>query len=217
MFPNAHMRLAFRTAIRVAPFVAAVLLALGTRHWVVEIVRVPSDSMLPSIMSGDYVLVEKWATRVIGRLPGRGAVVVFRDPGTDRSRLIKRVIGQPGDRVGWHQRRVRVNGVPLQIGPFVPAQPQTTADRRFQYVLERQGDHEYPVRYEMGLWEASTHTTVQPGTLVVFGDNRDYSSDSRTWGALEVRRVVGTAHWILFSRDMKTGRIQWKRIGRRIP
>jgi signal peptidase I len=131
-----------------------------------ERIRVESISMQPTLYAGDYVIVNKLAYR-FGGAPRRGDVIVFRyPPNPDTIPYIKRVIGLPGDQIHIADGKVYVNGQ-LCIEPYLPV---TTT---------RGGD-----------W------SVPAGQLFVMGDNRNNSSDSRTWGFVPMENVIGRAEVI---------------------
>ena len=140
---------------------AAVVVLIGLRAYVAEPVGVPSASMAPTLRPGDHVLVDKLPYR-FGE-PRRRDVVVLRRPGSDEL-LVKRVVAVGGDRVGIEDGVLYVNGRAIRE-PFV--------DRRMV-------DSVYfgPVR-------------VRAGTVFVLGDRRWDSVDSRTFGAVPIRRVLG--------------------------
>lgn len=146
-----------------AAFITLVLLALAglTVVFVAEPVRIPSDSMAPTLRAGDHVLVDKIGLR--NRSPARGDLVVFDSPAGD-GLLVKRVAGVGGDQVGIEDGVLVVNGSPV-------AEP---------YLDQGRVD---------GLYFGPV--TVPAGRLFVLGDNRADSVDSRTLGPVAVHDVVG--------------------------
>jgi len=145
-----------------------------------ERIRVESISMQPALYPGDYVIVNKLAYR-FDSTPNRGDVIVFRyPPNPEAIPYIKRVIGLPGDQVHISDGKVYVNGQQL-IEPYLQAD------------TSRGGD-----------W------SVPPGQLFVMGDNRNNSSDSRTWGFVPLGNIIGRAeliylppqHWALLHQNI---------------
>jgi signal peptidase I len=131
-----------------------------------ERIRVESISMQPTLFPGDYVIVNKLAYR-FNQLPSRGDVIVFRyPPNPDAIPYIKRIIGLPGDQIHIADGIVFVNGQPV-IEPYLTV---TTS---------RGGD-----------W------SVPSGQLFVMGDNRNNSSDSRSWGFVPLENIIGRAELI---------------------
>ncbi len=196
-------------ALQVA-VVAVVLLAvpLGARLYLLDLFRVPSRSMQPTLMVGDFFAVERGA--YAGRGPARGEVVVFRSPEKREDLYVKRVIGLPGDRVVVEGHSVRVNGRELpkcELGPYtaddgVPSRLFVQwIDGLALLVAEAPEPASGSERREL---------TVPSGELFVMGDNRDQSYDSRFWFAgkgagVPVSDVLGRAWRLVLSRESDRG------------
>ena len=177
----------------------AALIALAIRSFVVEPFKIPSGSMIPTLLVGDYVLVNKFAYGVrlpfTGQLlvpvgePRRGDVMVFRYPDDPSQDFIKRVVGMPGDRIEIRDRQLLVNGQAVERvaqGEFVYPRGDSSEPRVAQRFLERNPEGvEYTVLQFMpeslprmpptGPW------IVPAGQYFMMGDNRDNSRDSRFW------------------------------------
>jgi signal peptidase I len=212
-------------------FFPVLAIVLILRSFVAEPFRIPSNSMMPTLLTGDFILVNKVAYGLrlpitnkkflpIGE-PQRGDVVVFHFPGRspdDPNKgvdFIKRVIGLPGDRIGYHDNQVTVNGTPVaydDIGTYVgrghgaemtgkmelrenlPGRPHSVLESAPSPFMDPgEGD-----------WE------VPPGNYFVMGDNRKNSDDSRYWGVLPERQLRGKAFLIWMSWD---GGLEYHRIG----
>ncbi|MFI2812537.1 signal peptidase I [Microbulbifer sp. JSM ZJ756] len=167
--------------------------------------HVPTGSMRPIIQVGDYILVDKLAYdlrvpfthRSLVRLgePARGDIVVF-DSGVTGNRLVKRVIGTPGDTVALRGNQLVLNGVPVQY----QLHTDSPASRE---LLEMLPGQPHPVRLER---EANRLSSFAPVSIpadyfLVLGDNRDNSADSRVIGLVPRREIVGRAHRVLLSLD----------------
>jgi len=174
--------------------VIAVILALFVRTWVVQAFKIPTGSMENNLLIGDHLLVNKFIVGptplAIGRalLPvrpiRRGDIVVFKYPDEPDRDFIKRVIGLPGETVELRNKKVYINGKPIDepyvhflSPPSSAGQEVTSADVRENYA---------PV-------------TVPPDHYFVMGDNRDNSQDSRYWGFLPRDYVKGKALLIYWS------------------
>ena len=174
--------------------VIAVILALFVRTWVVQAFKIPTGSMENNLLIGDHLLVNKFIVGptplAIGRalLPvrpiRRGDIVVFKYPDEPDRDFIKRVIGLPGETVELRNKKVYINGKPIDepyvhflSPPSSTGQEVTSADVRENYA---------PV-------------TVPPDHYFVMGDNRDNSQDSRYWGFLPRDYVKGKALLIYWS------------------
>jgi signal peptidase I len=190
----------------------AVLLALAIRSFLVEPFKIPSGSMIPTLLVGDYVLVSKFAYGVrlpitgtlllpVGQ-PRRGDVIVFRYPDDPSQDFIKRVVGVPGDRVEMRENRLWLNG---QLVDLVPegTYPYTDGYQRGElarYVERNPDDREYTVLYQRSGPAREGPWIVPEGQYFAMGDNRDNSQDSRKWKHSFVRadQIKGRAfciHW----------------------
>jgi len=209
-------------------FFPVLLVVLVLRSFVAEPFRIPSNSMMPTLLTGDFILVNKFAYGLrlpitndkfvsIGE-PERGDVVVFRPPHLPQQDWIKRVMGLPGDRIAYRDNQVFINGEPVQYVPGGVYEGRGNGTEmtgaelltellpgRPHEVLERTG---MPFRDPgEGEW------TVPPGHYFVMGDNRDNSEDSRYWGYLPEESLRGRAFLIWMNID---GGVDFSRIGERI-
>ena len=178
----------------------AALIALAIRSFVVEPFKIPSGSMIPTLLVGDYVLVNKFSygvrlpitgTLLFGeRAPKRGDVIVFRFPDDPSQDYIKRVMGLPGDRIQIIDRRLWLNGQlvdRIDEGEFVVPPPRSPdSSTKAERYLERNPEGlEYTVLQERGsrVGQADKRGpwVVPEGRYFMMGDNRDNSRDSRLW------------------------------------
>lgn len=210
----------------VRPLIVLVLVLFSVRSAIADWYDVPTGSMNPTIIEGDRVVVNKLAYDLkipftSYRLaewgdPSRGDIVVFPSP-ADGTRLIKRIVGVPGDTIELFDNLLIVNGVPAEHA----ALEQSTID---QMPPARQADHTYatellpafpggasatalpPTRsHPLMLTPAARSmrsfgpVVVPPGQFFAMGDNRDNSNDSRFIGFIERRGIVGRATCVAFS------------------
>jgi len=204
-------------------FFPVILIVFLLRSFLVEPFKIPSSSMVPTLLVGDFILVNKFTYGVrlpvankklveIGS-PHRGDVMVFRYPEDPSLDYIKRVVGLPGDRVEYRNKRLTINGtrVPVrQIDDYL-SKERMQFSRRFvetlngvehQILLEedapafvapsRAFPHAGNCHYNM----SGLACTVPPGHYFMMGDNRDNSSDSRVWGFVPDENIVGKAFFI---------------------
>ncbi len=188
--------------------VIALILALFIRTFFVQAFKIPSGSMINTLLIGDHILVNKMAYGIKNPItrnswvefdhPERGDVIVFIYP-VDRSKdFIKRVIGAAGDVIEIKDKKVFVNGKLFKE----PRGVQHT-DKRILPAKFQPRDNFGPVR-------------VPEGHLFVMGDNRDQSFDSRFWGFVPLRDVKGKAFIIYWSWDSEHFRPRLNRIGKLI-
>jgi signal peptidase I len=186
----------------------ALVLALVIRTFVVQAFKIPSGSMIPSLLVGDHILVNKfiYGPRIelpltgtfIAKLPGfaeirRGDVVVFVYP-VDRSKdFIKRVIGLEGDVVEIRNKKV-----------FINRQTMQDPHAHFEEGLGEMGPQE---RDNLGPIVVPRHH------VFVMGDNRDRSYDSRFWGFVDVEDIKGKAFQLYWSWEGRDRWVRWERIG----
>ncbi len=182
----------------------AVVIAFFIRTFVIQAYKIPSGSMKPTLLIGDHILVSKFNYGVrlplirssiipVGT-PKRGDIVVFIYP-EDRSKdFIKRLIGLPGDTIEIRDKQILLNGLPWSDSHGVYVDNQV-----FPGAVQPR-DNFGPV-------------TVPEGSLFVMGDNRDESYDSRFWGFVPMKDVLGKALIIYWSWDREDHGVRWNRMG----
>ncbi|MBV60548.1 signal peptidase I [Abyssibacter profundi] len=204
-------------------FFPVILIVLLLRSFVAEPFRIPSGSMIPTLHVGDFILVNKFSyglrlpvfhTKVLPLgLPERGDVVVFRYPEDPSKDFIKRIVGLPGDEIVYHGKVLSVNGQPVDIEPVGLYQ---SANPRHRYATEYQetlGELEHGILVNPRSPAKDFRYTVPEGHYFAMGDNRDGSDDSRRWGPVPERNLVGKAMLIWMSWDGERNRPALSRIG----
>lgn len=181
----------------------AILLALFIRTFVVQAFKIPSGSMLPTLLIGDHLLVNKfiYGLRIpfSGKVllpykkPARGDVVVFRYPKDKSIDYIKRVIGTPGDTIEIRTKKVFINGQAVE---------DSHAHISSAAVLNAASSP----RDNLG------PILVPEGRIFVMGDNRDNSYDSRFWGFVDQKDILGKAFILYWSWDIEKPLLSFERI-----
>ncbi len=202
-------------------FFPVILVVLLLRSFLVEPFRIPSGSMLPTLLIGDFILVNKYSygLRVpvldtkffnVGE-PKHGDVMVFRYPEDPSVDYIKRVIGLPGDVVSYHDKVLYINGkqmAQMPAGSFVDPYGQR---------LERRIEDLDGVKHSIIInpaYPAEDFTvTVPKHCYFAMGDNRDNSRDSRYWGCVPEKNLIGRAFMIWMNWDAQEHTVHWSRIG----
>lgn len=206
-------------------FFPVILAVLVLRSFIVEPFRIPSNSMMPTLLTGDFILVNKFSyglrlpvlNNKIWELgdPERGDVVVFRFPGDPKIDYIKRVIGVPGDEIVYADKTLYINGQRMDqdlLGEYtgVGAGSNMTGSS-----LRREDlgtvEHRILVRPEPAAGAA--RFIVPHGQYFAMGDNRDNSNDSRYWGPVPEANLVGKAFMIWMNWDSSNGGVAWDRLG----
>ncbi|ALN57063.1 MULTISPECIES: signal peptidase I [Lysobacter] len=210
-------------------FFPVLFVVLILRSFIAEPFRIPSNSMMPTLLTGDFILVNKFTYGL--RLPisnqkvlpmgepARGDVVVFRPPHHPEQDWIKRIIGLPGDKISYRDGRLTVNGEPVPYTPIGTYQGRGKGVEMTgaQELSEQIGNHVHRIllRTESPLLDQGEGDWVVPkGEYFVMGDNRDNSEDSRYWGFLPEQNLRGRAFLIWMNFDEG---VDFSRIGNSIP
>lgn len=175
--------------------------------------RIPSGSMLPSVHIGDFILVDTWATD-----PVAGDVIVFRFEEDSESTFIKRVIGLPGDTIFYRDKTLFINGEEvIQAGAEVRELPAKFRRPNLIEYQETLGDAKYNILLDSSNSFFDIKATIPEGAYYVMGDNRDNSRDSRLFGFVPERLVVGTVYLVYFNWDWTAGTVDLARLGKYFP
>ncbi len=189
------------------------LVVLVLRSFLVEPFRIPSGSMVPTLLVGDFILVNKFQygirLPVINKkiielnTPQRGEVVVFRYPVDGTTPYIKRVIGLPGDRVAYRERKLWINEqlvVNVDVGSFVGVK-SASMQTGSAHFMEQLPGHAHDIITTPTAHAFDWEGTVPPDSYFVMGDNRDNSRDSRFWGFVPDENIIGRAFFIWMNWD----------------
>ena len=200
------------------------LFVLLIRSFIVEPYKIPSGSMIPTLMIGDFILVDKNIygyklpltniTLFENEQPSRGDVVVFKYPENENINYIKRIIGLPGDTIIYKNKKLFVNDqestltkIKHQFNPIEIADGTVYLERNDnkEYLVLNQTSPSFDFRY-----------TVPPQTYFVLGDNRDNSNDSRFWGPVPKENLVGEAFYIWMFWNFDSYYSLFDRVGKKI-
>ncbi len=208
-------------------FFPVILIVFCLRSFLVEPFKIPSGSMIPTLLVGDFILVNKYTYGI--RLPvinlkvldtnepKRGEVLVFRYPEDPSMDYIKRIVGIPGDLITYHNKQLIVNDAPVKMEP---TGEYTYGESGLNYVYSRSyieslnghshtiilnpampgiqisGVRQFPSHENCDYNNSGFSCRVPAGNYFTMGDNRDSSSDSRYWGFVPERNIVGKAFMI---------------------
>jgi signal peptidase I len=211
-----------------AVLVLALCVAFLVRACVVEPYRIPSTSMLPTLVVGDHLLVSKFTyglslpfgdLRLPGvREPRRGDVIVFtvgkdgidtvpldRGPELPREQFVKRIVGLPGDRIEFREGLLHVNGEPWPRAAL-DGTVEDEAGRALRAIEVALPERRFRIADDPDVAGPSPESfVVEPGRYYVMGDNRDHSQDSRFWGTVARGEIRGPAVMLYWSWDFKGG------------
>jgi len=204
----------------------AIVLALGIRTIAYEPFNIPSGSMKPTLLIGDYLFVSKFSYgystyslpfgvnlfdgRIFESQPQRGDVAVFKLP-TDTSKdYIKRIVGLPGDKIQVVDGILHINGTAVKrekLGEFVSRDQNGSVQRTTKYMETLPNGVTHMIAEASDNWRWNDNTpvyTVPPEHYFAMGDNRDHSQDSR-WlvevGFIPAKNLVGRAEFLFYSKD----------------
>jgi signal peptidase I len=190
----------------VEAIIFALILALIIRAFVVQAYKIPSGSMLDTLLIGDHILVNKFIygvrmpftnkTIIPVSKPERGDIVVFKAPVDPPKDFIKRVIGLPGDKIEIRNKKLYINNKRYMDEPYTKYE-----DPKIYKGFLNPRDNFGPI-------------TVPQNSYFMMGDNRDNSTDSRFLGSIEYERLKGEAFIIYWSWKNDGFGVRWKRIGK---
>jgi signal peptidase I len=216
---NQHNNITLSKIIKVAKeFFPILLLVFVIRTFIVEPFKIPSGSMMPTLIAGDFIAVNKFSyglrLPVFNKLifekgsPQRGDVFVFHYPKDPSIDYIKRVIGLPGDNIRYENKKLFVNDVPISqiytgIYKYSLKEDLEVSAKEF---VEDHGNFSHSILIH-DIPSESVELVVPDGHYFAMGDNRDNSSDSRVWGFVPDELLVGKAFviWLNFSEPNRIG------------
>ena len=211
-------------------FFPVIFVVFFVRSFIVEPFKIPSGSMMPTLLAGDYILVNKFTyglrVPILNNTffeinhPTRGDVFVFHYPPEPSVDYIKRVVGLPGDKIRYQDKHLTINGKFLDVkdvGDYAYVKPGLNMVTAKQY-REQLGnvEHDLLINEWVNSYDSDAigakfandeEITVPAGHYLAMGDNRDDSSDSRVWGFVPEKNLVGKAFfiWMNFDQGSRIG------------
>lgn len=202
------------------------LIVLLFRSFLFEPFKIPSGSMIPTLLIGDFIVVNKYAYGLrlpvlnnkiveLGQ-PERGDVVVFRYPVDEGVNFIKRVVGLPGDTVTYRNKDLFINGEQIEFFGKTEFTTQdlkcSTPESDARRIQERLGMIQHEILHHETARSRNGQWVVPEGHYFMMGDNRDRSNDSRSWGFVPEENLVGRAVGIWLNFDFRKGCADWSRV-----
>ncbi|GAB2181495.1 signal peptidase I [Denitratisoma sp. agr-D3] len=209
-----------------ASFFPVILAVFFLRSFLIEPYKIPSGSMIPTLLVGDFILVNKFAYGIrlpvinkkvidVGQ-PQRGDVMVFRYPVDPSLDYIKRVVGLPGDKIAYLNKKLTVNGQPVPIQPdgefldkdklfYTPRYTEKLGNVEHAILIDKDASgfiaqsHPFEHQDKCHYNTEGVVCEVPPRHYFMMGDNRDNSADSRFWGFVPDENIVGKAFFIWFN------------------
>jgi signal peptidase I len=228
LHPEMHKKKSFYKEW-IEPFLIAAVVALFIRQFAVEAFKIPSGSMIPTLLIGDHLLVNKFIygpripftdTRFFTwEQPKRGDIIVFKYPENESKDFIKRVIGLPGDKIEIKDGVLFINDQPVHVkelgiydsGDQGARPPYYQKPRLLQ---EQLGAVSHQILYLRNQTGYNFGPILVPkDSIFAMGDNRDNSQDSRVWGFVKENKILGRALIIYWSWDGTDRWVRWERIG----
>lgn len=209
-------------------FFPVLLIVFVLRSFLFEPFRIPSGSLEPTLLVGDFILLNKYDYGIrlpllrkkifaVGE-PQRGDIMVFHWPPNPSYYFIKRVIGLPGDHIDYINKELLINGQKI---PQEFLKQSTVTDPGGEWQAQEKQENLLNIQHKIYIDPAKSsrdfHNIVVPeGMYFVMGDNRDDSADSRYWGFVPEKNIAGKAVLTWMSWDGEKTRIRWDRIGKLI-
>lgn len=206
-------------------FFPVFFLVLLLRSFVIEPFRIPSGSLEPTLLVGDFLAVNKfsygfrlpvWEKKVIPIAnPKKGEIAVFRWPPNPRYDYVKRVIGVPGDKISYQNKVLTINGQVMKQ-TFQEYTTDESSGKAVAKYLENLNGIEHAIYVRPDREAVNFEVVVPEGSYFMMGDNRDDSADSRYWGFVSDEYLRGKAFIVWMSWNGKTDSIRWSKIGKMI-
>lgn len=203
-------------------FFPVFFVVLLLRSFLIEPFRIPSGSLEPTLLVGDFLAVNKfayglrlpvWEKKIIPIAnPKTGQIAIFRWPPDPSFDYIKRVIGVPGDKVSYHNKVLTINGHEMKQR-FVEYTTDESSGKAVAKYQENLNGTVHDIYIRPDVKPVDFDVVVPVGSYFMMGDNRDDSADSRFWGFVADRYLRGKAILVWMSWNGKTDMVRWNKIG----
>ena len=203
-------------------FFPVFIIVLLLRSFLLEPFRIPSGSLEPTLLVGDFVAVNKfiyglrlpvWEKKILAITnPKGGDIAVFRWPPDPSFDYIKRVIGTPGDKVVYHDKVLTINGQEMKQ-TFVQYTTDESSGKAVAKYQENLNGVVHDIYVRQDVPAVDFEVEVPPGNYFMMGDNRDDSADSRFWGFVSDEYLRGKAFLVWMSWTSKTDMVRWSSLG----
>lgn len=212
-------------------FFPILLIVLVIRSFWFEPFRIPSGSLKPTLKVGDFILVNKYTygirlpvlhTKIIAlNEPKIGDIVVFRSTTNPNMDLVKRIVAVPGDKISYINKVLYINDRPMTQTPAGDGKDADEAHTQTWQVVEKVEElngikHHIWLRPDVNISGDFQNIVVPKDSFFAMGDNRDNSNDSRFWGFVPEKNIIGRAQYVLLSWDGEDDKLRWQRTGQKI-
>ncbi|WP_057623031.1 signal peptidase I [Candidatus Berkiella cookevillensis] len=206
-------------------FFPILLVVFLLRSFLAEPFRIPSGSMKPTLLTGDFILVNKFSygfrmpllgKKIIEKgTPKRGDVLVFRYPKDTSVDFIKRVVAIPGDKVTYKNKKLYINDEMMaqSFQEQIIDMNDYGMVQSLKRITEQLDTKAHSIYIDDMRPDTNVEVIVPEGHYFVMGDNRDNSDDSRKWGFVPDELIIGKAIYVWMSWDTSAKDVRWKRIG----
>lgn len=206
-------------------FFPVFFIVLLLRSFLVEPFRIPTGSLEPTLLVGDFVAVNKfayglrlpvWEKKIVPIAdPKTGQIAVFRWPPDPRFDYIKRVIGVPGDTISYHDKKLTINGKEAQL-TFINYTTDENSGKAVAHYKENLNGVKHDIFVRSDVPAIDFEVVVPEGSYFMMGDNRDDSADSRFWGFVPESYLRGKAFLVWMSWNGTKDTVRWNKLGKLI-
>lgn len=199
------------------------IIILIIRSFILEPFKIPTGSMKPTILDGDYIFVNKfiygiktpiYKNKIINiSKPSRGDIAVFKHKNGDA--YIKRIVGLPGDKIEYKNKKIYINNLQIK-NKYIGQSPKNINKYCFEEIIDKNKKHDIYINKKNQEEYNYNNIIIPESSYFVLGDNRDNSDDSRFWGFVDEKDLIGKGMIIWMSIDVNEKDIRWNRIFKKL-